>query len=62
MLKSTSEFVMELLDKECFQIDVANKRGETPLILAAAAGKVDVMQKLIARGKLKYTFFFFDMM
>lgn len=51
MTKCSSEFVLEMIEEtdKC-DVDVANKAGETTLFLAAAAGKVDVMKKLISLG------------
>ena len=51
MAKCSSEFVMELMDMDLCKIDVSNKAGETPLFLAAASGKPDVMKKLVLQGK-----------
>ena len=50
MSKCSSEFVLDLINRELCDVDTRNKSGETPLIMAAAAGKLDVMQKLIALG------------
>ena len=50
MANCSSEFVLELMAQDLCDLDGKNKAGETPLFLAAAAGKVDVMRKLIAQG------------
>ncbi len=39
-----------LLDQPALDVNAANKVGETPLMMAALKGRIDVMKRLIERG------------
>ena len=51
---ATPEFVSGLLDAKA-KIDVSNKDGLTPLMLAAAAGKAPTVELLLRRGAVRDT-------
>ena len=52
MTKCDSEFLLSFIDEYVTRdhIDVVNHNGETTLYLAALAGKLDVVKKLLTLG------------